>query len=307
MKKITVLLMTLTILVFTSNAQIPNNGFENWKTVANCIEPAGWYSFYSLFDSSGTYCPVTRSTDHYPESIGSYSVCITNDTTLWKYASEPSRFLGWGMLGTAQLNDQPLFPLTGHNTSLCGYYKFLPQNNDTMNINVYLYKNGVEVANGHLLSNAAVASWTPFNIVISSYTDADSARITLSAAMEPKGGGGIHGNSVLYVDNLSFDVLITSEPEQAADKIPGTFTLSQNYPNPFNPNTTIEFALPKTEFAMLQVFNVLGRQVSSLVADKLNPGVHKYEWHADNLPSGIYYYRLHAGEFEQVRKMILLK
>jgi hypothetical protein len=89
--------------------------------------------------------------------------------------------------------------------------------------------------------------------------------------------------------------------------IPLNFTLKQNYPNPFNPTTTIEFALPKSEWVTLKVFNVLGQKVASLVSENLNPGIHKYEWQADNLPSGIYYCRLHAGEFEQVRKMVLLK
>jgi hypothetical protein len=89
--------------------------------------------------------------------------------------------------------------------------------------------------------------------------------------------------------------------------LPLDYTLSQNYPNPFNPSTTIEFALPKTEWVTLTVFNILGQQGATLVAEKLNAGAYKYEWQADNLPSGIYYCRLHAGEYEQVRKMILLR
>jgi hypothetical protein len=89
--------------------------------------------------------------------------------------------------------------------------------------------------------------------------------------------------------------------------IPVDYTLKQNYPNPFNPNTTIEFALPRSEWVTLKVFNVLGQQVASLVSEKLNPGSHKYQWQAGNLPSGIYYYRIQAGEFEQVKKMIQLK
>ena len=99
----------------------------------------------------------------------------------------------------------------------------------------------------------------------------------------------------------------TTVIKEINNEIPATFELNQNYPNPFNPNTTIEFALPKTEWVTLTVFNILGQQVASLVSEKLNPGIHKYQWQADNLPSGIYYCRMEAGEYEQVRKMILLK
>ena len=94
---------------------------------------------------------------------------------------------------------------------------------------------------------------------------------------------------------------------QNDDIIISDYVFTQNYPNPFNPTTTIEFALPKIERVTLEVFNVLGQQVATLLSEKLNPGVHKYEWQTNNLPSGIYYCRLQVGEFEQVRKMILLR
>jgi photosystem II stability/assembly factor-like uncharacterized protein len=95
--------------------------------------------------------------------------------------------------------------------------------------------------------------------------------------------------------------------KETNESLQQNFSLSQNYPNPFNPNTTIEFTLPKTEFVTMKVFNVLGQQVATLVSEKLNAGDHKYEWQAEGLPSGIYYCRMQSGEFEQVRKIILLK
>ena len=307
MKKTTIILMVLICSAIKANAQIPNNGFEDWLTVGNCIEPVGWHSFYSLFDSTGNYCPVTRSTDHYPESVGNYSVRIANDTTIWNTGVEPGRFLGWGMLFTTKLNDKPLFPITGHPTSLCGYYKFLPQNGDTMNINIYLFQNGSEMFGAHLISNASVADWTSFNIIFPNYTNADSARMTLSAATEPKDGGGILGNSVLYVDNLSFDSLITSVPEETADRMPGTFLLSQNYPNPFNPSTTISFDLPKTSEVTLKIFNILGEELTTLVSGKLTAGTYSYEWDGSNVVSGIYLYKLEAEGYVKTKKMILMR
>jgi photosystem II stability/assembly factor-like uncharacterized protein len=88
---------------------------------------------------------------------------------------------------------------------------------------------------------------------------------------------------------------------------PTRFKLSQNYPNPFNPSTTIEFILPKSEFVELKVYNILGKEVSTLVSKQLNQGNHTYTFDGKNLASGIYYYQLVAGDFKQVKKMILLK
>ncbi len=102
--------------------------------------------------------------------------------------------------------------------------------------------------------------------------------------------------------NLDFPI-----SEEESDKVPEGYMLYQNYPNPFNPHTTMKFALPRTGWVTLQVYNVLGQQVTTLVSEKLNAGIHKYEWQVSDQPSGIYYCRMKAGKFEQVRKMILLK
>jgi hypothetical protein len=85
------------------------------------------------------------------------------------------------------------------------------------------------------------------------------------------------------------------------------YQLHQNYPNPYNPSTTIEFALPKSEYVELKVYNLLGKEVTTLVSEKLNQGNHTYQFDGKNLASGVYYYRIEAGNFVQTRKMIYLK
>ncbi len=85
------------------------------------------------------------------------------------------------------------------------------------------------------------------------------------------------------------------------------FDLIQNYPNPFNPSTTIEFTLPKTENVELKVYNILGKEVATLVSNKLNSGNHTYQFDGRNLASGVYYYQLVAGDYREVKKMILLR
>jgi photosystem II stability/assembly factor-like uncharacterized protein len=89
--------------------------------------------------------------------------------------------------------------------------------------------------------------------------------------------------------------------------IPDEFYLQQNYPNPFNPSTNIEFAIYQKEFVQLNIYNSAGMVIQELLQQNLQPGTYKYDFHGDNLPSGIYYYKLTAGNYSETKKMILLK
>jgi hypothetical protein len=80
-----------------------------------------------------------------------------------------------------------------------------------------------------------------------------------------------------------------------------------NFPNPFNPITTIEFNLPNSENTSLKVFDMLGKEVATLVTSNLQAGVHRYQFDGRRLASGIYYYQLKAGTFVKANKMILMR
>jgi len=95
--------------------------------------------------------------------------------------------------------------------------------------------------------------------------------------------------------------------EQVADVIPSSFKLYQNYPNPFNPMTTIEFEIPERANVKLIVYDILGREVGKLVDKELEPGRYKVNFEAGELSSGVYFYRLEAGKFADVKKMLLVK
>jgi hypothetical protein len=95
--------------------------------------------------------------------------------------------------------------------------------------------------------------------------------------------------------------------EQTSSEVPNGFFLYQNYPNPFNPVTNLEFGISDLGFVELKVYDINGRQVAILVNEKLSPGNYKIRFDGSNYPSGIYYYKLEAGDFSEVRKMILLK
>jgi len=90
-------------------------------------------------------------------------------------------------------------------------------------------------------------------------------------------------------------------------EIPKEFRLYDNYPNPFNPTTKIRFDIPGQTLATLTVYDVLGREVATLVNDQLNPGIYELEFDGLNYPSGVYYYRLTADKYVETRKMILVK
>ena len=91
------------------------------------------------------------------------------------------------------------------------------------------------------------------------------------------------------------------------------FNLSQNYPNPFNPSTKIIFTIPVTlsevdgSIVTLKVYDVLGNKVTTLVNEEKSAGTYEITWHTENLPSGVYFYRLQAGDFVETKKMVLMK
>jgi predicted GH43/DUF377 family glycosyl hydrolase len=88
---------------------------------------------------------------------------------------------------------------------------------------------------------------------------------------------------------------------------PAEFLLHHNYPNPFNPTTTIKFELPKSSDVRLSVFDMLGREVSVLMNERRDVGVYDVKFDASGLSSGVYFYRLHAGDFVQIHKLLLVK
>jgi len=88
---------------------------------------------------------------------------------------------------------------------------------------------------------------------------------------------------------------------------PFTFELSQNYPNPFNPATAISFSLPEACDVRLEIYNITGQKVATLIAGRRQAGHHTIEWDGSSFASGVYLYRLEAGNFAETKKMLLLK
>jgi hypothetical protein len=111
---------------------------------------------------------------------------------------------------------------------------------------------------------------------------------------------------ILYASN--FDTLsVVSVEENFSENIPKGFVLDQNYPNPFNPTTNIEFRIADLGFVSLKIYDLLGREVTTLVNNEKPAGKYEVEFNGESLASGIYFYKLQAGNFISIKKMILMK
>ncbi len=100
---------------------------------------------------------------------------------------------------------------------------------------------------------------------------------------------------------------LTSVEQEPANAAPSVFELQQNYPNPFNPTTEIRYQISEVSHVMLKVYDVLGREVATLVNEKLQAGEYSVSWDAQDIPSGVYFYRLTSDEFQFTKKMLVMK
>ncbi|MBN1351582.1 T9SS type A sorting domain-containing protein [candidate division KSB1 bacterium] len=115
-------------------------------------------------------------------------------------------------------------------------------------------------------------------------------------------GAGFSGRIGKFIGNLTTDIIIKHEQR------PEGFELSQNYPNPFNPITTIAYSIPQADFVELKIYNMLGREIQTLVSEMQQAGNYTFDFDASQLSNGVYFYQLKVGNrFSETRKMLLLQ
>ena len=105
---------------------------------------------------------------------------------------------------------------------------------------------------------------------------------------------------------------MTTDIEDGGPSLPASFALSQNYPNPFNPSTSIKFAVPNKSHVNLEIYDILGRKVNTLVDSEFDAGYHTVIWDGRNssgeqVSTGVYFYRLNAGDYSSSKKMTIIK
>jgi len=153
--------------------------------------------------------------------------------------------------------------------------------------------------------SSGIQKWSKLYSGIGNSTD-----IANSIAIDVSGNVYVVGGSTGKWTNCDYTTIKYSQSvgiAQITANIPDVITLSQNYPNPFNPVTNLEFGISDLGFVTLKVYNVLGKEVVTLVNEKLSPGEYKVEFDGSGLPSGVYFYRLVAGEFTDTKRMMLVK
>jgi photosystem II stability/assembly factor-like uncharacterized protein len=109
-----------------------------------------------------------------------------------------------------------------------------------------------------------------------------------------------------YSDAWNFSTVITGI-EKISNDLPKSFSIAQNYPNPFNPTTSIKFDIPKSSFVKISIYDISGKEVATLVNEQLQPGTYETDWNASAFSSGVYFYKILAGNYTETKRMLLIK
>jgi photosystem II stability/assembly factor-like uncharacterized protein len=146
---------------------------------------------------------------------------------------------------------------------------------------------------------------TPFTVQYTSPNGGNYAQISLSVFQFEggfRGGWGVKDNGT-----LSRYYVLWGGIQKISSLTPKEFSLSQNFPNPFNPKTTIKYDIAKLGDVKLIIYDILGREITTLVNEPLQPGTYETEWDASNYPSGVYFYKLINPDYTETKKMVLIK
>jgi hypothetical protein len=213
----------------------------------------------------------------------------TRSAGLWTQQGE--KLVGTGVDGTALNQGTSVAVSADGNTAVIGR---CGDNNGVGAVWVFTRSGGVWSQLGEKLvgTGGVGRSWQGSAVALS----ADASTIVV---------GGERDNN--YTGAAWVFVRKPVDVETKTRGIPSSFELAQNYPNPFNPSTTIRYGLPHKSAVQLSVFNTLGQQVAQLVNGDMEAGYHEVQFDGRGLSSGVYVYRLQAGDFTQARRLLLLK
>lgn len=269
-------------------SQIPNGGFENWTNG----DPDGWVTS----NINGIITNVTQATVAH-----SLVSAVRGDVV---------QFFTQVLQPVLQVGPQAQgFAYNQRAGSFTGWYQFTGVGGDRFAINVILTRGGISGTPVAFAAAALPTQVTSYAQVTVPFLYQDPGPVDTCEVqfqiVGPSVGVPPHVGSFFLLDDIALEG--TAGVEQGPGTVPLTTSLAQNYPNPFNPTTTISYQLAGASFVTLNVYDILGREVATLVHGMNEPGTHTTMWDARNQPSGVYYYRLEAGAFSETRKLILTK
>lgn len=299
----------------------------------------------SLFDNGNLHSPqFTRIAEYQVDEVNKIASLVweyRDSSTTYSGAMGSARrlenhntFIGWGYTNVLSMSEvradkSITFSLTIPNT-LLNYRAFklpwktnlfvtdpkdlffeytTPGNSIIKSLNIINNSNRQIAINGILNRDSAFTVITPIPITIEAFGQS-TIEIKFKPEFEQNYSDELHlqwnseNQRIAQVVQLSGTSITAIGPDDLNNY---DYALEQNYPNPFNPITTIKFSIPKQSKVKLNIFNLLGEEVKTLVNEDKLPGHYAVELEASNLPSGIYFYRLQAGNYVNVKKMILLK
>ncbi len=299
-KTIFLLLISCATVIHSQN-EIPNASFENWESGS----PVSWFSTNTSFTTN----------------ITEYSDAQDGNKAL---RGEIINFSGIAYFPSVRAVDGPLaqpFPISQNYSSVKGFFQYFPSQTGLdmwFSVIVDFSNDDGPVARGGLqITNEETSTWTAFDVALD-YSVGNGGNAT-KATVQITIGGDDDGRppsdfwgTYFLVDNVSFDGVTSVNENQGS--IPENFELEQNFPNPFNPETVISFSLPEASQVNMDIYNMLGQHVAKLVNSEMAAGKHNVTWNATNrfsnnirITSGTYIYKLKAGNFSEVKKMLLLK
>ncbi len=187
---------------------------------------------------------------------------------------------------------------------------FSPANTDTVATNSVAFRWGtrgiissfhLQVATDHSFNNLVVDT-SGFNSTVFADTGFNKGAFYYWRVNNTNSAGTSN-----WSDTASFYISSTVGIDNSINSLPEKYNLSQNYPNPFNPSTIINFEIPTSSLVTLKVYDILGREIATLVNEEKQAGKYSYTFDASKYSSGVYFYRMQAGEFVQTKKLVVIK
>ena len=159
---------------------------------------------------------------------------------------------------------------------------------------------GIKILSGEVVQSAKFTGATTKTFTFTAPSTTGNVTMAVTGAGGSNPPAWNHGTSIIIAVNPVSGIIRTGETANS-------FSLAQNFPNPFNPVTKINYSIPKSSEVSLTVYDILGQKVASLVREKQDAGTYSVDFDASSLSSGIYYYKIEAGDFTSIKKMTLVK
>lgn len=295
MRNSLVILISLIAFASETNAQIPNNGFETWESYEDD------YTHYT-YEKPDLWVGGLPNNQAYSFSISKINESYTTGTGQFSIKIQPD--IANGVRGVALSNDghdpminwipQPSFAINYRPNSLNLYYKYLPYGGDTMIVQTYFYKNGEVIGNSVFGTTETISNWTALEIPMT-YITAD---IPDSATIYFVTGAYIqHSESILYIDNLSFNGFVTSVSEIQSKGI-----IFNIFPNPASDMLTIEMNRECEDFLTLYIYNSYGALLK-----KVDLTQNRQQINISDLCDGMYVVEIQSSKQTGRQKLLVEK